>query len=287
MIGAKGMFLKRALAALLPLALPALALFGPALSAAHGEEAEPWQLGLQPPASLTAERIDSFHDLLLWIITVIALFVLALLIYVMWRFRESRQPVPTRTSHNTTIEVLWTVIPIMILVIIAIPSFKLLYYVDRTHNAELTLKVTGHQWFWSYEYPDSKIAFDAMMVEDHDLKPGQPRLLDTDNRVVLPIGTNVRLLIASDDVIHAWTMPALGININAVPGRLNETWVNITREGMYYGQCFQLCGINHGFMPIAIQAVSKEAFQGWLAGQKKQALAGSGGPQLAQSTAPN
>src|SRR5208282_1838153 len=266
------------------LATLALALAGPAVGGAHAEQPQPWELGLQPAASLSAERIDSFHSLLLWIITLITLFVLGLLLYVMWRFRASKNPVPTRTSHNTLIEVLWTVVPIMILVIIAIPSFKLLYYVDKTHDAELTLKAIGHQWYWSYEYPDSKVSFDAMMIEDADLKPGQLRLLDTDNRVVLPIHTNIRLLIASTDVIHAWTVPPLGININAVPGRLNETWVTIEREGVYYGQCFQLCGINHGFMPIAIQAVSKDAFAKWLDDKKKQAE-GSGASRLARAAA--
>jgi len=266
------------------LATLALALAGLAVGGAHAEEPQPWEVGLQPAASLSAERIDSFHSLLLWIITLIALFVLGLLLYVVWRFRASKNPVPTRTSHNTLIEVLWTVVPIMILVIIAIPSFKLLYYVDKTHDAELTLKAIGHQWYWSYEYPDSKVSFDAMVIEDADLKPGQLRLLDTDNRVVLPVHTNIRLLIASTDVIHAWTVPPLGININAVPGRLNETWVNIEREGVYYGQCFQLCGINHGFMPIALEAVSKEAFAKWLDDKRKQAE-GSGASRLARVAA--
>lgn len=266
------------------LATLALALTGLAVGGAHAEEPQPWELGLQPAASLSAERIDSFYSLLLWIITLIALFVLSLLVYVVWRFRASKNPVPARTSHNTVIEVLWTVVPIMILVIIAIPSFKLLYYVDKTHDAELTLKAIGHQWYWSYEYPDSKVSFDAMMIEDADLKPGQLRLLDTDNRVVLPVHTNIRLLIASTDVIHAWTVPPLGININAVPGRLNETWVNIEREGVYYGQCFQLCGINHGFMPIAIEVVSKEAFAKWLDDKKKQAE-NSGASTLARAAA--
>jgi len=266
------------------LATLALALAGLAVGGAHAEEPQPWEVGLQPAASLSAERIDSFHSLLLWIITLIALFVLGLLLYVVWRFRASKNPVPTRTSHNTLIEVLWTVVPIMILVIIAIPSFKLLYYVDKTHDAELTLKAIGHQWYWSYEYPDSKVSFDAMVIEDADLKPGQLRLLDTDNRVVLPVHTNIRLLIASTDVIHAWTVPPLGININAVPGRLNETWVNIEREGVYYGQCFQLCSINHGFMPIALEAVSKEAFAKWLDDKRKQAE-GSGASRLARVAA--
>jgi cytochrome c oxidase subunit 2 len=268
------------------------ALLGIGAGTARAERPLPWQLDLMPPASLTAERIASFHEFLLWIITIITLFVLGLLIYVMWRFRESRNPTPSRTSHNTMIEVLWTVIPIMILVVVAIPSFKLLYYADRTHDAQLTLKATGHQWYWSYDYPDSKVGFDSMIVDDADLKPGQPRLLTVDNPVVLPINTNVRLLITSDDVMHAWTLPSLGVNINAVPGRLNETWVNIVREGTYYGQCFQLCGINHGFMPIEIHAVSKEAFVQWLASQKKAASNSSNNPrgqasELAQAASPH
>ena len=268
-------------------ALATLVLGIAGVGAAYAEEPQPWQIGLQPAASLTAERIDGFHSLLLWIITLITLFVLGLLIYVMWRFRESRNPVPNKTAHNTIIEVIWTVVPIMILVIIAIPSFKLLYYADKTPNAEMTLKAIGHQWYWSYEYPDSKVAFDSIMVEDADLKQGQPRLLSVDNAVVVPVNTNIRLLIASEDVIHAWTMPALGVNINAVPGRLNETWMNIDREGTYYGQCFQLCGVNHGFKPIEIHAVSKEAYAQWLAGKQKQAesfRAGAGG-RLAQAAA--
>lgn len=258
---------------------------GFAVGGAYAAQPQPWELGLQPAASLTAERMANFHWLLLWIITSIALLVLGLLLYVMWRFRASRNPVPARTSHNTLIEVIWTVVPIMILVIIAIPSFKLLYYVDKTHNAELTLKATGHQWYWSYDYPDSKVSFDSMMVEDADLKPGQPRLLTVDNPVVLPVHTNVRLLIASSDVIHAWTVPSFGVNINAVPGRLNETWVNIEREGTYYGQCFQLCGVNHGFMPIEVRAVSKEAFAKWLSDKKQaeKSRAGSGA-MLARAT---
>lgn len=256
---------------LVALAMLVFSFTGLAAGGAYAAQPQLWEMGLQPPASLTAERIANFHSLLLWIITFIALFVMGLLLYVMWRFRASKNPVPARTAHNTLIEVIWTVVPIMILVIIAVPSFKLLYYVDKTQNAALTLKATGHQWYWSYEYPDSKIDFDSMMVEDADLKPGQLRLLTVDNPTVLPVHTNIRLLIASSDVIHAWTVPSLGVNINAVPGRLNETWVNIEREGTYYGQCFQLCGVNHGFMPIEIRAVSKEAFAKWLADKKQQA----------------
>lgn len=270
---------------LVALAVLVLDLAVMALSGAYAAEPEPWQMGMQPPASLTAERMESFHTLLLWIITFIALFVLVLLIYVMWRFRASRNPVPTKRAHNTIIEVLWTVIPIMILVIIAIPSFKLLYFADVTPSAALTVKAIGHQWYWSYEYPDSKVAFDSQMIDDDSLKRDQVRLLDVDNRLVLPVNTNVRVLVASDDVIHAWVVPALGLQINAVPGRLNEIWVNIEREGVYYGQCTQLCGVNHGFMPIAVQAVSQDAFSKWLQSQKKTARDGAAGGESAQAVA--
>ncbi len=254
--------------------------------AAAADEPQPWQMGMQTPASEVADRIHAFHSLLLWIITAITIFVLALLVYVMWRFRESRNPVPTRTSHNTLIEVLWTVIPIMILVIIAIPSFKLLYYEERIPPADLTVKVTGHQWYWSYDYPDNgKIQFDSMLPDENP-KTGL-RLLDVDNRMIVPVHANVRILVASDDVIHAWVVPSLGLQVNAVPGRLNELWVNIDREGVYYGQCTQLCGVNHGFMPIVVEAVSKDKFTSWAASQKKAAESRSPdrGAQLARTEA--
>jgi cytochrome c oxidase subunit II len=270
------------------LLMPGLALFtGLAgfIGGALADEPQPWQLGLQPPASNVADRIHAFHSLLVWIITLITLFVLGLLLYVMWRFRESRNPVPNRTAHNTVIEVLWTVIPIMILVIIAIPSFKLLYFEETIPKTDLTVKAIGHQWYWSYEYPDNKISFDSMLPDDP--KPGQLRLLDVDNRMILPVHTNIRILIASEDVIHAWIVPSLGLQVNAVPGRLNELWVNVDREGVYYGQCTQLCGVNHGFMPIVVEVVSKDKFTSWAASQKK--TAGNGSPksdeQLARATA--
>jgi cytochrome c oxidase subunit II len=270
---------------LVALAMLVLNLAGMATGGAFAAEPEPWQIGMQPPASLVAERMASFHTLVLWIITFITLFVLVLLLYVMWRFRASRNPVPTKRSHNTIIEVLWTVIPIMILVIIAIPSFKLLYYADVTPPSALTVKAVGHQWYWSYEFPDSKVAFDSQVIDDDSLKPGQIRLLDVDNRLVLPVNTNVRVLVTSDDVMHAWVVPALGLQINAVPGRLNEIWVNIERAGVYYGQCTQLCGVNHGFMPIAVEAVSQDAFAKWLQSQKKAAHDGPAGREPAQALA--
>lgn len=231
----------------------------------------PWQLGMQPPASEVKDRINSLHDMLLVIITLITLFVLALLVYVMVRFRASAHPTPTRTTHNTMIEILWTVLPVVILVVIAIPSFKLLYFEDRAPNAKMTLKVTAHQWYWSYAYPDNgNVTFDSYMIQDSDLKPGQMRLLSVDNPLVLPVQTDVRILVNGTDVMHSFFITSLGVQIYAVPGRVNETWVNIDRPGTYYGECNQICGDNHAYMPIEIQALSKEDFDKWLDTAKKK-----------------
>jgi cytochrome c oxidase subunit 2 len=251
--------------------------------AAFAAEPKPWEMTLQPAASQTMHRIASFHTLLLWVITAISVFVLGLLVYVMVRFNERANPTPSTTTHNTTIEVLWTVIPIVILVGIAVPSFRLLYFADRTANPEMTLKIVGHQWYWSYEYPDhGDVKFDSNMIADKDLKQGQRRLLEVDNRVVLPIKTNIRLQLTAADVIHAWRIPAFGVMKDAVPGRLLETWVNIDREGVYYGQCSELCGVNHSYMPIAVEAVSKEKFAAWIEQQKKAAAKDAPQPQVAQ-----
>ncbi|HEX6978081.1 MAG TPA: cytochrome c oxidase subunit II [Alphaproteobacteria bacterium] len=256
-----------ALAAFGMLGIAVMAIAAPAFAAAP----EPWQLGMQAPASPVKERIEGLHDMLLVIITLITLFVLVLLVYTIWRFRASRNPVPTRTAHNTLLEVAWTVIPVLILVIIAIPSFKLLYFQDRAPNAEMTIKVVGHQWYWSYEYPDhGDLKFDSYIVQEDDLKPGQKRLLEVDNRLVLPVGTTVRVLVAGTDVIHSWFVPSLGLQIYAMPGRLNETWVRVDEPGVYYGQCNQICGVNHAFMPIAIEAVSKEQFGRWIEEAKQK-----------------
>jgi len=230
-----------------------------------------WQMGFDPAASPTMERITEFHDLLLIIITLITIFVLGLLLYVMYRFAEKRSPTPSRTTHNTTIEVLWTVVPVIILVIIAIPSFKLLYYVDRVEDADMTIKAIGHQWYWSYEYPDDgNFTFDAIMVATEDLKEGQNRLLETDNYVVLPVDTKIRLLITAADVLHSFALPAMGIKMDAIPGRINETWVEITREGTFYGQCSEICGTGHSFMPIAVKAVSKADYAAWVEKAKEE-----------------
>ncbi len=232
---------------------------------------EPWQLGFQDPASPVMTDIDDFHNFLLWIIIVIALFVTGLLLFVIFRFNAKRNPVPSRTTHNTGIEVIWTRVPIFILMVISIPSFRLLYFMDRTAAPEMTLKAIGHQWYWTYEYPDhGNFTFDSSMIPSADIKPGQKRLLEVDNRVVLPVDTNIRILMTSTDVIHAWAVPAFGIKSDTIPGRLTETWVRIDREGVYYGQCSELCGIYHGFMPIAVEAVSKEAFKKWVETAKKK-----------------
>jgi len=187
------------------------------------------------------------------------------------RFNHRRNPVPSRTSHNTVIEMLWTVVPVLILVIIAVPSFKLMYYMDRVPNPEMTIKVTGHQWYWSYEYPDQDgLAFDSNIIPEAELKPGQKRLLDVDNPLVVPADTTIRVLITGTDVIHSWFVPSFGVQEYAIVGRLNESWMKIEHEGTYYGQCNQICGVNHAFMPIEVQAVPKDAFQRWLVDAKKK-----------------
>lgn len=232
-------------------------------------KAEPWQLNLQEPASPLAQSVNDFHDILLVVITLITLFVLGLLIWVMVKFNEKSNPVPTRTSHNTLIEVVWTVVPVLILLIIAIPSFQLLYQSDDVADAEMTLKVTGYQWYWGYEYPDhGGIAFEAYIKDDAELLPGEPRLLTTDTAVVIPVKTNIQVLVTSADVGHAWALPANGHKTDAWPGRTNHLPLYIDEPGMYYGQCSELCGRNHGFMPIMVKAVTKEEFDAWVATQQ-------------------
>ena len=232
---------------------------------AWAEWAVDGQLGFQTPASPSAEAIYSFHNMLLVIITLITIFVLGLLVYVMFRFSEKRNPTPSRTTHNTLIEVLWTGIPVIILVIIAVPSFKLLYAQEDVSDAEMTIKAIGRQWYWSYEYPDhGNFTFDANMVADEDIEEGQLRLLSTDNVVVLPVDTKIRILVTASDVLHNFAMPSFGIKMDGVPGRINETWVTITREGTFYGQCSELCGTGHSYMPIEIKAVSKAEFEEWI-----------------------
>jgi cytochrome c oxidase subunit 2 len=232
----------------------------------------PWELGLQQAATPVMDDIVWFHDFLLWIIGIIAAFVLVLLLIVVFKFNARRNPVPSRTTHNTTIEVLWTVVPVLVLVMIAVPSFRLLFYQLKVPPADITVKATGKQWFWSYSYPDSKFEFDSLMVQAKDLKPGQPRLLAVDNEMVVPVNKVVRLVITGADVIHSFSVPSFGIKIDAVPGRVNETWFKAEREGTYYGQCSQLCGRDHAFMPIAVRVVSEKDYTAWL-NQAKQKFA--------------
>jgi cytochrome c oxidase subunit 2 len=253
----------------------AAALWAPLLllsARAFAEEPYDWQLGWQPAASPVREHIDALHNVLLVVITLITLFVLGLLLYVMFRFSAKRHPVPSKITHNTVIEIIWTLVPVLILVAIAVPSFKLLYYMDKNPHATMTIKITGHQWYWSYEYPDQgDLSFNSNMLDDDTTKKeGKPRLLAVDNPVVVPVGTVVRVLVAGTDVIHSWFVPAVGVQEYAMPGRTNEAWLQIDRPGVYYGQCNQICGINHPFMPIEIHAVSQDDFAKWVDSAKKQ-----------------
>ncbi len=233
----------------------------------------PWQMNLQHPVTEVARQLVEFHTFLLWVITIITLFVLALLLIVIFRFNEKANPVPAKWSHNTVLEVVWTAIPVLILVVIAVPSYRLLYLADRTPNPEMTVKVIGNQWYWSYEYPDDGVTFDSLPIADADIDPskGERRLLTVDNQLVVPVGTKIRFLMSSTDVIHSWAVPAFGVKLDSIPGRTNETWTQVDEVGRYFGQCSQLCGINHSFMPIVVDAVSKEDYKTWLENQKKPA----------------
>jgi len=224
----------------------------------------PWQMGFQPAASPIMEQITEFHNLLLVVITVIALFVLGLMIYVMVKFNRKANPTPATFTHNTLLEVLWTVIPVLILLVIVVPSFKLLYAEGTIPEADITVKAIGNAWYWEYEYPDEGFGFTALMVDEADLEPGQPRLLTSDTPVVVPAGKVVRVLITANDVLHSWAVPALGVKTDAVPGRLNETWFMANQPGTYYGQCSELCGARHAFMPIEIKAVTEAEYEEWL-----------------------
>jgi len=250
--------------AMAPVTLAMAAVFM-AVGSASAAQPLPWQLGLQPPAGSIAEMADDLHNLLLVVITLISLFVLALLVYVGVRFRASANPVPSKTSHNTVIEILWTVIPVLILVGIAVPSFRLLYYLDKTAETDMVIKVTGNQWYWNYEYPDEGIAFDSYMVDEEDLKDGQIRLLSVDYPMVVPENTRIKLLITGNDVMHSFFVPALAVQTYAFIGRTNEAWIDVPIGAQtYYGQCNQICGTNHAYMPIEIKAVSEAEYAAWL-----------------------
>ena len=234
-------------------------------SKAFADQPRDWQLGFQDAASQSMYEIVSFHNsILLPIIIAISVFVLFLMAYACFRFRESRNPNPSKTTHNVAIEVLWTLIPCLILIVMAVPSFKILYSQDTIPKADVTIKAIGYQWYWGYEYPDENIIFDSYMIEDKDLLPGQPRLLAVDNEVIVPVNKVVKVLITANDVLHAWALPAFGVKRDAMPGRVNETWFKADRVGTFYGQCSELCGIKHAFMPITVKVVTDEEYQEWL-----------------------
>ena len=249
-------------------ALAALAASG---AAALAQVPRNWELGMQAAHSPVKEAIASLHDLVMVIITVITIFVAALLVYAAWRFSAKRNPIASRTSHHTALEVAWTLIPVLILVVIAIPSFRLVYFEDRARDVDLTIKVTGHQWYWEYTYPDTdNTDFNSRMIATEDLKPGQLRLLEVDNQLVIPAGKNIRILTTSADVIHSFFIPSLGVQRYAIPGRTIETWVNVDKPGDYYGECNQICGTNHSMMPISIHAVTPAEFTAWAATAKQK-----------------
>jgi cytochrome c oxidase subunit 2 len=246
------------------------ALAGGGIALAGLGQPSPWQLGLQQSAAPTMDDIVWFHNLLLYIIIAITLFVLALLLIVIVKFNARSNPVPSKTTHNTLLEVLWTIIPVVILVVIAIPSFRILFVQLNLPPADVTVKATGKQWYWSYSYPDAKFEFDSLMLKENERKPDQPRLLAVDNEMVVPVNKVVRVQVIGAEVIHAFAVPSFGIKIDAIPGRLNETWFKATREGVFYGQCSELCGKDHAFMPIAVRVVSEQAYTAWVAEAKKK-----------------
>ena len=234
-------------------------------SVSNANEPKDWQLGFQKPASQSMYEIVKFHDyMLVPIIVAISGFVLFLMAYTCFRFRASRNPNPSKRTHNVAVEILWTLIPCLILIVMAVPSFKILYSQDTIPKADVTIKAVGYQWYWGYEYPDENIIFDSYMIEEEDLKPGQPRLLAVDNEVVVPVNKVVKVLITANDVLHAWALPSFGVKRDAMPGRVNETWFKADRVGTYYGQCSELCGIKHAFMPITVKVVTDEEYNAWL-----------------------
>jgi cytochrome c oxidase subunit II len=257
-------------------ALSAMLLAGPSVAQdqAAGQQLEtvgiahPWEWWHQDAHSTLMQDVEGFHLFLFYMMVAIAIFVLALLVYVMVRFNARRHPTPSRTTHNTLVEIVWTAVPVLILIGIAVPSFRLLYETERKIDPELTLIAHGYQWYWGYEYPDQQIPeYTSMMIEEAALQPGQHRLLSVDNPIVLPVNTDIQILVRANDVIHAFAVPALALKQDANPSRANETWVRIDKEGIYYGQCSELCGTNHAYMPIELHAVSREAFDDWVVQQ--------------------
>jgi cytochrome c oxidase subunit II len=257
-----------------------------AIAAGTGQP-EPWQIAMQNPVTDLARGAHRFHTWLVWIITAISLFVLALLVAIIVKFNEQANPSPSRTTHNTMLEVAWTIVPVLILVAIAIPSFRLLRAQLIIPKADVVLKAVGHAWYWEYEYPADQggFKFDSNMLETKDLKPGQPKLLAVDNEVVVPVGKVVRVQTTAADVLHSWAVPSFGFKLDAIPGRLNEMWFQAQREGIYYGQCSELCGNGHPYMPIAVRVVSEDAYRAWLDEAKKKYARLGGDTKLAAADA--
>jgi len=287
MIGRRGLGILGALSAIAAMASAGRATAQPIIGVPHD-----WQMGFPQPYTPLMDRVESLHDLLLVIISLICLFVLALLLYAVTRFHASRNPTPTTTTHNTVIEIAWTVIPILILVIIAIPSFRLLYYGDKATDAAFTVKVVGHQWYWSYEYPDQgNFSVDSRILSEADrvkLKPQVPRLLAVDEEMVIPKDTTIRVIGTAADSMHGWTVWGFGIKKTVIPGRLNEGWIRVPVEGYYFGQCSQICGNNHAYMPVAVRVVSQDEFNKWVEQKKKAAgLVPPGAPPGAPQGARN
>jgi len=266
----------KVLSRLTAVAATVVALFAGAGAAFAGlGQPTPWELGLQDAATPVMADITSFHTFVLWIVTAITIFVLALLLICIFRFNARANPTPSRTTHNTPIEVAWTIVPVIILVLIAIPSFRLLFTELDVPTPDLTVKATGKQWYWSYAYPDNgNFEFDSLIVAEKDLKPGDLRLLTVDNELVVPVNKVVHVLVTGADVIHSFAVPSFGIKIDAVPGRINDTWFKATMTGVFHGQCSELCGKDHSFMPITVRVVDDKDFTAWVA-QAKQKFAGA------------
>ena len=235
------------------------------INSAYASEPKPWQMDLQEPAGIIATKATDLHNFLLVVITLISVFVLGLLVYVCIKFREKPNVKPSKTSHNTLIEVIWTVVPVLILVVIAIPSFKLLYLTEADKPVDMVVKVSGAQWYWNYEYPDEEISFDSYIIAEADLKDNQKRMLDVDNPLVVPEGTRIKFLITGNDVMHSFFVPSLALQVYSIAGRVNEIWTEVPMgKKKYYGQCNQICGVNHAYMPIVIQALPNDEYKQWL-----------------------
>jgi len=266
---------------------------GPALAQDAGAAGQPmvgephaWALGLQPAGGAVKEAIHDFNQLVLWIIIAVSVLVGVLLAWVVWRYRAAANPIPSRTSHHTLLEVAWTAMPVLLLIVIAIPSFRLIYWEDRAVDAGLTVNVTGRQWYWHYAYPDQgNFAYDSYPIQEADLKPGQLRNLAVDEPLVIPVGTNIRVITTGQDVIHSFFVPSLGVQKYTIPGRTLETWMRADRPGTFYGQCNQICGTNHWLMPIVVRAVPQAEFDAWVAAAK-QRFAAKGGQAPTVATAP-